>query len=629
VLFFGVLQIRDGFGGKKGSASRPHVTFFKNTAQWSGKKAALVNVPVSALVLGIIVLGALLLSAVLFAPVHDYAQYSIRGASESGGLDYEYATSWSLHPAEMLTFIVPFSFGFGVPAYHGHMPFTDYPNYVGLVVMLFALAAFLLVKTRYVRFLCFVVVTATLVAFGKYLPVLYNPLFHWLPFFNKFRVPVMVLIVQQFALVLLFAIGLAAMMRQHPSRGRRLALRGAVVAAVLLFVALVTRDYWIDQYADSIASRLKFVRSIAGQTAYARLAGDHLHKDLVKMGVILVALCVLFFAFFRGALKAAPLVVLVIVIAAVDLFMVDRYILHPDALFPGARPIIKAKSERDRFRQPDAVINFLKQDESLYRVFPRTHPSIPLESDNRSFHSNRYMIFGIASIGGYHAAKLSIYQEFVEMMDGVLSRGDFSIINMLNVKYLVLANPLPEDSLYEQVWEGTNYRGERRIVYQNPGVLPRAFFVDEYRVAPGKEALAMLASADGVDTSRMVLLEKAPSIEPRSRDGASAIIREYEFNEIRLDASLASPAILVLSEIFYPAWKVFVDGDEGEIIRANHILRAVALPEGDHEVVFRYDSSLLKRSLAVSVTTFIIALTLVLFSVVVRIRGGETWKRSS
>jgi hypothetical protein len=626
VLFFGVQQIRDAFKGKQGSASSPHVTFFK---QWTGKKAALVNVSASVLVLGVVVVGALLLSAVLFAPVRDYAQYSIRGASESGGLDYEYATSWSLHPAEMLTFIVPFSFGFGVQAYHGHMPFTDYPNYVGLAVMFFALAALFLVKTRYVRFLLFIIVVATLVAFGKYLPVLYNPLFRWLPFFNKFRVPVMVLIVQQIALVLLFAIGLTAMMRQDLSRGRQLALRGTIIAAVFLLVALVTRDFWINQYAGSIAPKLKFVRSVAEQTAYSRLAADHLHKDLIKIGVMLVALCGLFFAFFRGALKAAPLAVLVVVIAAVDLFMIDQYILRPYKLFPGSRPIIKAKSERDRFRQPDAVINFLKQDKSLYRVFPRSHSSVPLERDFQEFHSNRYMNFGIASIGGYHAAKLSIYQEFLEMMDGVLNRGDYNIINMLNVKYLVLANPLPENLPFEQVWEGKNYRGERRIVYHNPWVLPRAFFVDEYRVASGKEALATLASAGGVDTSRMVLLEKAPSIEPRSREGASATVSAYEFNEIRLNASLASPALLVLSEVFYPAWKVFVDGSEGEIIRANHILRAVALPEGDHEVVFRYDSSLLKRSFVVSVATFIIALTLVLFSMVVRIRGGGMWKRSS
>ncbi len=237
------------------------------------------------------------------------------------------------------------------------------------------------------------------------------------------------------------------------------------------------------------------------------------------------------------------------------------------------------------------------------------------------------MNFGISSIGGYHPAKLSIYQEFMETMSRSLGAGNWSIIDMLNVKYLVLANPLPENPLFNQVWEGTNYRGDRRIVYENPRALPRVFFVDQYRVAPGADALTALGA--GVDASQIVLLERAPSVEPRSREGATATISSYGFNEIRIDASLASPAILVLSEIFYPAWKVFVDGNKGEIIRANHILRAVALPEGNHEVVFRYDSSLLKRSLAVSVATLGITMTVLLLSVVVSLRGGGTWKRSS
>ncbi|MFQ5510758.1 MAG: hypothetical protein ACE5EO_02815 [Candidatus Krumholzibacteriia bacterium] len=625
LLFFGVLQIRDGFRGRNGTEGGPHVELFHKTI-WSARKTALVNVAAASLVFGVVIAAALASSAVLFAPVHDYAQYSIRGAAAGGGLEYDYATSWSLHPSEMLTFVVPFSFGFGVPTYYGHMPFTDYPNYVGIVVFLFAVAATLLVKTRYVRFLLFIVVLSTVVAFGKYVPILYDPLFHWLPFFNKFRVPVMILIVQQFAMVLLFAVGLAAVLRVEPAAGSRWTLRGLIIAAVMLVVALVTRDYWLNGYAGAIAPKLKFVRSVSEQAAYARFTADHLHKDLIKLSFILFAVFGLLLAYYKRYLKAAILVVLIAGIATVDLFAIDRYILRPQTLFPGAQRIIKDKSERDRFLQPDGVVNFLQQDKSLYRVFPMTHPSIPVERD---FRTNRYMNFGISSIGGYHPAKLSIYEEFLQVLGTAFPAGNSGIIDMLNVKYLVLATPLPENPLYKQVWEGTNYRGERRIVYQNPRALDRVFFVDRYRVVPGDRELALLGSGRDIDTSREALLDRQPAIEPRSREGATASIRKYGFNEIRIDASLASPAILVLSEIFYPAWKVSIDGREGEVMRADHILRGVALPEGDHEVVFRYDSSLLKRSLSVSVVTFVVALTVLLFSLAVRMRGGGTWTRSS
>jgi uncharacterized membrane protein YfhO len=84
---------------------------------------------------------------------------------------------------------------------------------------------------------------------------------------------------------------------------------------------------------------------------------------------------------------------------------------------------------------------------------------------------------------------------------------------------------------------------------------------------------------------------------------------------------------LVLSEVFYPKWKVFVDGEEAEMLKADYVLRAVALPSGDHEVVFRYDSSSLERGLVISVVTLATALIVLALSLAAAIRGKLIWKR--
>src|SRR5262245_45083518 len=209
LLFFGVTALIDAARHRAAGGPLPAPLAARlrpgGSATWG---SALGDIGYSASVLAIVAGVSLLICAVLYLPVQDYAQYSIRGASDAGGLDYGYATSWSLHPSEMLTFLIPFSFGFGKELYLGHMPFTDYPNYLGLVVLTFAVVAALRVRTRFVGFLVFVAVVATLVSFGKFLPVLYDPLFKFAPYFSKFRVPVMVLIVQQLAVILLFGIGL-------------------------------------------------------------------------------------------------------------------------------------------------------------------------------------------------------------------------------------------------------------------------------------------------------------------------------------------------------------------------------------------------------------------------------------
>lgn len=610
-VFFAFLKLRDGWRGPPASGEVTFRTLHSFYERGSSKRAAIIEIAGSAGVLAVVVVGAMLISAVLFLPVEDYAKYSIRGASASGGLDFDYATSWSLHPLESLTFLVPFSFGFGKNYYFGHMPFTDYPNYLGIVTAVFAVVGLVLVHTRFTRFLLFVVIVTTVVAFGRYLPILYTPLFKFMPYFNKFRVPVMILIVQQLAVVLLFGIGVSAVFRADAERGRKAALLAMAGSAALLVIVLLSYGYWHEGFPHAIARKLKFVRSAQDQLRFATDVGGLLQQDLIKVSLLLfVTSALLMLGFTRVAnpskgLPAIVCVVVLVLLSAADLFMVDRYVVRPEALFPyESESLIQDKSVRDRFLGPDPVMDYLQQQEPYFRVFPMTHPSVALQGD---FRSNRYMNFAISSIGGYHPAKLTIYEEFLNGLGTALQHGNFQPINMLNVRYVVCGSELPANAILQPRWEGANYKAEKRYIYENVGALPRLYFVDRYEVRAGKEGLDYMMSR-GVDLSQTVLLQHEPPVEPLSDEGARANIAAYGFNEIRVDAELPSPAILVLSEIFYPRWKLEVNGEPYEILRANHILRAVALPAGEHALVFRYDDSLLARSRTISRLTLLAAL---------------------
>jgi uncharacterized membrane protein YfhO len=73
-------------------------------------------------------------------------------------------------------------------------------------------------------------------------------------------------------------------------------------------------------------------------------------------------------------------------------------------------------------------------------------------------------------------------------------------------------------------------------------------------------------------------------------DSASVKVTDYKSRRITLSASTASPALMVLSEVYYPAgWKAYVDGQETEIYRTNYVLRSIVVPAGTHEVVFSFD----------------------------------------
>ncbi|MCU0414323.1 MAG: hypothetical protein MUE91_07990, partial [Ignavibacteriaceae bacterium] len=118
---------------------------------------------------------------------------------------YQYATNWSFSPGEVLTFIVPSFYGFGkstyqgplsqnqpveVNTYFGQMPFVDVAMYMGVII--FFLAVFSMIinwKNPLVRFFTILSVIALLISFGSTFPLVYDLMFNYFPFFNKFRVP--------------------------------------------------------------------------------------------------------------------------------------------------------------------------------------------------------------------------------------------------------------------------------------------------------------------------------------------------------------------------------------------------------------------------------------------------------
>jgi uncharacterized membrane protein YfhO len=68
---------------------------------------------------------------------------------------------------------------------------------------------------------------------------------------------------------------------------------------------------------------------------------------------------------------------------------------------------------------------------------------------------------------------------------------------------------------------------------------------------------------------------------------------------------------VVLADTYYPGWRAMVDGAEARLLRANYSMRAVPVPEGVHEVRFRYEPRLLYLGAGVSLaTTLMIALLL-------------------
>jgi hypothetical protein len=175
---------------------------------------------------------------------------------------------------------------------------------------------------------------------------------------------------------------------------------------------------------------------------------------------------------------------------------------------------------------------------------------------------------------------------------------------MLNARYAVVpVAPPPDWPVPDRAGEAwpTVYEDDQVRVLERPSALPRAWIVHEARqVGPG-DALAPFASKEA-DPRQVALLETPPppTSEPVDSDADTATITRYSPDEITIQATTDAPGLLVLSETWDAGWQATVNGAEATVYRANHTLRAVAIPAGTSTIEMRYAPSSLTIGLGIT-----------------------------
>uniref|UniRef100_A0A832MKU2 YfhO family protein n=1 Tax=Eiseniibacteriota bacterium TaxID=2212470 RepID=A0A832MKU2_UNCEI len=521
-------------------------------------------------------------------PLRDYARWSIRGGGEGGGVGMDYATQWSLSPAELPTLVVPGWAGFGGALYWGGMPFTDYPNvYLGAVAVLLALPAFLPGAPGGAApraFALALAVFALLVSFGRHGP-LYGVLYDHLPLFNKFRVPVMAVVLLQLAAMLGLAWGWSAVLAApRPAKGapadpldRALLVAGGVSALAFLSAAL-GGEAWAEGYGRLVRAHRPDFPDEAVRLAYQGFLADLGRAGLLGLGATALAW------FARRGLPAGVASLAVLALLLVELVPVSRRVMEPTI-----GPVVRRSVEAGR----DDIVDFLERAGAPgeFRVLSLAE-----------FQSNRFAGFSISTVGGYHAAKPKPVQNF---MDRGL-QGDPLWLRLLNVRYIVAPQPLePAPEFLREVHRGS------QVVYENLLALPRATVVGEWRLAANDTAVFDSIRAAGRDPAEVTWLLEDPGVPSVPVAGASARVTAYRLNDVTVEVDTPAPALLRLADAWYPDWTAAVDGRPAKVLRADHLLRAVAVPAGRHTVTFRFASRAVRDGLVLSLASLAVVLALI------------------
>jgi hypothetical protein len=256
--------------------------------------------------------------------------------------------------------------------------------------------------------------------------------------------------------------------------------------------------------------------------------------------------------------------------------------------------------------------------------------------------NNRAIVLGLPDLQGHNPIHLRRYDEYVAALNGraqdyhdafVFESGLSSpLLDLLGARYIVVPSSIPpdRDDLERLVAEyPTVYRDAESRVLENPRALPRAWLVHSARRVDPGAALPLLVSGE-VDPRRTALLEAPlpPLAKPPGGATERTEITSYEPDKISMRVSAAALALLMLSEVYYPAWKAYVDGAPAPVYLADHILRAVPVPEGQHTVELRFESGALRSGMLISTATALFILALVGMATFRRLSLGELRQRT-
>ena len=594
-------------------------------------------------------------SAVTMMPTYEYAKESMHGGRSElttgakdiktkGGLDKDYAFHYSLGFGETLTFIVPGLYGgsnggdeykaptkfsekfaeLGVPedqaiqyengySYWGDQPLTSGPVYLGAIICLLFIFGMVYLKSWYKWWLLAASILGVLLAWGANLKGFNYFLFDYLPFYNKFRAPTMALVIPQLCFPLVGVLALNKLIFHDidiTEAWKKLKLTAIISGAIIVLLAAFYLSASFSGSGDK-ALRDNIKQNVLHQVPAGQQAPPQLEQqaeqvsrsiitalhadrkalmggDLLRSFILIALAVILLGLFIKKKISPAILIASLILLTGYDLLGVAQRYLNTEKF-------VEDSDFESAFLPTEADVQISKDpDHANFRVFNQT---VDVFNDaSTSFHHN--------SVGGYHPAKLDLYNDIIANQ---LSKGNMEVFNMLNTKYFIVQNP----------------QTGKPMAQLNPGAFGNVWLAKGIKyVADANEEMAALDNTNLKDIAVVENKFKAQIKQPPVPDSGAFIKLKLNLND-KIDYTFHSttPQFAVFSEVYYPlGWNVFVDGKKMDYVKTDYVLRGMYIPAGDHEIEFRFEPKSYTIGRLISIVANILVLLILIGAIIFYIR---------
>ena len=494
------------------------------------------------------------------------------------------------------------------PAYWGPQRSTAGPVYIGaVIVFLFFFGAFL-VKGKLKWWLVTAVIFSILLAWGKHLMFLSEFFIDYFPGYNKFRTVSMILVIVEFAMPLLAIFAIKQLVETEiPKVEFNKALKySLIIAGGLALVFSIVPGLFLnfkspgDQNLINSGWPNELLNSLRADRKYI------LQTDAFRSLLFIIFTSAILLVFRFKKISVNIFYVGLGLLILLDLWTVNRRYLNNDNF-------VTKREAREPYTATKADLDILNDKELDFRV---------LDLTESTFNSSRTSYFH-KSIGGYHGAKMKRYQEIIEFYIGG------SIQNIINT---LRNNPDPETinkTLSNQ--QVLNMLNTKYIIYNgnapplnNSYALGSCWFVKNYRIVENSdEEILAIGKFNPSEEAIIDQRFKEYLYDYSIQDDSTAIIQllEYQPNKLLYHSSSNTDQLAIFSEIYYDkGWNVWIDGEPANYFRVNYVLRGMIIPQGSHEIEFKFEpkSYFISRKIALPCSSLLLLLIIGIFIVEIK-----------
>ncbi len=556
----------------------------------------------------------------LYAAQHDGEQYLFPKLDENSNVA-KYLTEKMNVPDEQAGNYALQSSG---DLYWGDQPGTNGPVYLGAIVCFLFIFGMFYLDGKHKWWLLAASVLGIMLAWGNNFAAFNYFLFDHLPFYNKFRVPTMAMVIPQLLFPIVAALTFDKLIGNEDSEGWKKFQKAAMVTGAIFVI--VAGIYFSADFSKENKDRTKaFNEVLTGSTnaqemqakmdsvdqkyrpqtdnqvyenmvlnmrgaedAQQKAKGivNAIRKDrasllggsLLRSFLFVLVAIVLIALYLKEKIKSWMLIAGLTLATAVDLLAMDSNYLNE-----------KSFDNKDKYQEAEHPLSaadqkILTDTDPNYRVFNYTG-SDPFQESKTSYYHK--------SIGGYHPAKLGIYDDLAT--NQLSGSPNPAVLNMLNAKYIIQSTG----------------RQAPPVAVPNKGALGNCWFVKAVSFVNGPVAeMKALNNFDPKDTAFVDEHFKNLVTAYTPADSSSSIRQTaFDNDDIKYESNTTSNNLAVFSEIYYKDWNAYIDGKPADYFKANYVLRAMVVPAGKHSIEFKFEPKAYYTGIAITkISTWILSL---------------------